>query len=1009
MRSDGSSPVGVAVLGQRGSGKTHLLGWVREQLHLADGYFFLIGLRDASTFWRSAALSMVEDLPRDAGEGSQLTGFLRRLAELVGAPPAVRQAAVGEAELSRASLDAFVDQLRKASPQVGMACQHTLRALVLLASDVFEQQDIGHAYLCGNDEGEHGERARWGIRRSRHTSQDVVRELSRLLALTGPTVIAVDQIDLLIAQSVKSAAGSETGLAGSPEDRLRQALVLEQVAGGLMALREATRRTLSIVSCLPQVWEMVRNYATDTVQDRFKPTATLWRIPTPELAEQLVARRFTERFAEVGFTPPYPTWPIAPVAFARARKFTPRQLLITVDTHVRACLRDGEVRELSDLRDTPQRPAGRPARRATEAELVSLDQEFAELRASVDPTLALALRSEDTRMPGLLHAGLTIWIAEADAAGAGFYVDPPPGRRPALHARLRRSLAEQREDEVHWCFRAVAPAHGNSELNRVRNAMTAAGLTEGVPKRRLFLLRNEDWNRGRRTAETLETFHKAGGEVLPLPDDDVRTLTALRELLEARGIDALRPWLAARRPAHGIALFQAAFLDVVEDLAPGLDDTTPEGSGTIGTEPLPPHKPDSEASTAPAVLVGRAREDGEPVGVDLAALRRHTVIFAGSGSGKTVLIRRLVEECARQGVSAIVLDPNNDLARLGDPWPEPPAGWWPGDEAAAADYLAHTEVVIWTPGTLAGRPLSFQPLPDFAEVRGDPDEFEQAVEAAVAALAPRARVEGKTPKASRGQAVLREALRHYGRQGSSELAGFIELLSELPEGVSQLDEATKLANELAQNLRAATVNDRLFASEVGAPVDPGVLLTPAPGRRSRISVVSFVGLASNESKQSFVNQLQLALFAWIKQHPAGDRPLGGLFVMDEAATLAPAQGMTPCTQSTIALTAQARKYGLGLVFATQAPKSLHNQISGNASTQFFGLLNVPAQIAAAKELARAKAGEVPDIGRLGKGEFYAAIEGAGFRKLQAPLCLSHHPASALTPEEVLAKITLDHE
>ena len=43
-------------------------------------------------------------------------------------------------------------------------------------------------------------------------------------------------------------------------------------------------------------------------------------------------------------------------------------------------------------------------------------------------------------------------------------------------------------------------------------------------------------------------------------------------------------------------------------------------------------------------------------------------------------------------------------------------------------------------------------------------------------------------------------------------------------------------------------------------------------------------------RQSFVNQLQMALFAWIKKHPAGDRPLGGLFVMDEAQTLAPASG-----------------------------------------------------------------------------------------------------------------------
>lgn len=42
----------------------------------------------------------------------------------------------------------------------------------------------------------------------------------------------------------------------------------------------------------------------------------------------------------------------------------------------------------------------------------------------------------------------------------------------------------------------------------------------------------------------------------------------------------------------------------------------------------------------------------------------------------------------------------------------------------------------------------------------------------------------------------------------------------------------------------------------------------------------------------------MALFAWIRQHPAGNRSFLGLLVMDEA---------------------QAHTYGLGLIFATQAP------------------------------------------------------------------------------------------
>ena len=249
---------------------------------------------------------------------------------------------------------------------------------------------------------------------------------------------------------------------------------------------------------------------------------------------------------------------------------------------------------------------------------------------------------------------------------------------------------------------------------------------------------------------------------------------------------------------------------------------------------------------------------------------------------------------------------------------------------------------------------------------------------------------------------MREALEYFaqGRVGA-ELDDLLALLADLPEDVGSLAKSTTIAADLAETLRAAVINDPLFGG-TGTPLDPGVLLTPSPGKRARVSVISLFGLTSNEQRQSFVNQLQMALFAWIKKNPAGDRPLGGLFVMDEAQTLAPSGGMTACTESTLALASQARKYGLGLVFATQAPKGIHNRIVGNAATQFFGFLNSPVQIAAARELAQAKGSAVLDISRLDTGEFYVSGD-SSFRKVIAPMCLSHHPSSAPTNEEVLSR------
>ncbi|WP_409073760.1 helicase HerA domain-containing protein [Micromonospora chalcea] len=1035
--STDSSPVGVAILGQRGTGKTHLIGTVRQQVQGRGGFFFLVELLEARTFWQRTAISMLEGLVRPMpDETTQLRAFLRRLADAVGAPRTVRRAVAGETELSRPALDAFVDLIRKKDRQIGTECQDTARALVLYAAEQSAVQDIGYDFLSSMDEEEPGQRAGWGLRRNRRAPQEVVRDISRLLAVVGPTVIAVDQIDLMIAQSVKATNQDARG-----EADWQTSLLLEQVASGLMALRETTRRTLSVVSCLPQTWRSIQQQATDTVQDRFREAAPLKEIPSVEVGRELVEKRFAVLFEGLGFTPPHPTWPVHPDAFQEVVGFTPRELLRRIDTHVRACLADGEARELRHLLHTsgervagdiaPATVTGPPPESRTNG-FGKLDARYAELVAAADT--ALSPQTEDARVPRLLEAGLTAWIAAQGAAVDAFSLDPiPAGTKPALHARLRHSLSEDSEDEEHWSFRAISAPHHIAVLNRIRNAITTAGLTEGVAKRRLFLLRSAEWSAGARTREVLDAFERAGGRRLPLDAPDVARLAALEQLIQDYGRETLRPWFADRRPASHITCLREALGDWpgapeavrTEERPEEAPDRPPVGTPppvtaaprsagpvptprSAGLDPAPPvvaPLPPVAGIDPERMEIGTVTGRPEPVGLDLEALRRHTVIFAGSGSGKTVLIRRLVEECALRGVSAIVLDPNNDLARLGETWPAAPPGWGADDARRAAEYLAGTDVVVWTPGRQAGRPLSFQPLPAFADVLDDPDGFTSAVNAAVATLAPHARVDGGTDKARLGRAVLREALIGYARSGASDLREFTDVLNDLPDGVSQLDSAPKLAAGMAQLLKAALINDPLLGG-VGTPVDPGELLTPPPGRRARVSVINLAGLPEDNQRQSFVNQLQLALFTWIKRHPAGDRPLGGLFVMDEAQTLAPSGAVTACTQSTLALTSQARKYGLGLVFATQAPKALHNQIPGNAATQFFGLLTVPVQIEAARDVARAKGTDVPDIGKLRTGQFYAAVEGARFVKMQAPMCLTYHPRSPLTAEEIVRLATL---
>ncbi|MFJ8964708.1 ATP-binding protein [Lentzea sp. NPDC102401] len=991
--SAGSNPIGLILQGRKGVGKTHLLGTVRSMVQETGGYFFLIEVSSAAMFWDDVAEAMRSELLRTDDTGQlQLIVLLRELCRGADVPEEVTKAIVNEAPLKPEHLDALVNGLRKVDARIATDCSAVIRALVLYASP---HSLTGQSYLEGLDD-DAGEYRRWGLVTKAKAARYVVRDISRVLAMTGPCVIAIDQLDTVIN---KAQDLIEDDL--SPEEASELALISD----GLMQLREITRRTLTIVACLPTTWIKLRQAASDTVGDRFTLTPILGSVTDPSIARTLVEKWLAVIYQSQGITPPHSTWPVAAEAFGDDwKEETPRTLLKRLHSHAEACLH-GEIRELRSFQEPEQQEAPVPAVPFTPKAgpvpdyLAELDAKFARLREKAALAAAdVRSQNEDDVMPALLLAGLRSWVTEIGNDDLAWHPEPQAEDK-SLHASLRHTVDEERDVEERWVFRLIASSHGNKVLRKFRNARAAAEDGRG---RHLVLIRkgSTGWT-GAKTKGEVAEFVQRGGKSVDVSDDDLRTFIALKEMWSSQSHQLLA-WLVARKPASSNTFLRKILPDPARSgTRSGHQETRPPPQPEQTTprpRPRQTPQPRSRPQSSGEIVLGM---DGE-IRIELESLRKHAIVFAGSGSGKTVLLRRIVEECALQGVSAIVLDPNNDLARLGDAWPEVPGEWRAGDEALAAEYFAGTEVVVWTPGRAAGRPLSFHPLPDFALVRGDEDEFGAAVEAAVARLVPHARIANETKFAVRGRAVFKEALKHYARNDRRDLNGLVDLLAELPDGVSKLYSATATAADLAETLRAAMVNDPLLAG-TGEATDPGALFEPSQGKKARISVISFVGLPSDEQRQGFISQLQLEVFAWIKRNPAVDRPLGGLMVMDEAQTIAPSGQATASTQTTILLASQARKYGLGLLLATQAPKGVHNQVTGNATTQFFGRLNSPAQIAAATEMARAKGSSIADISRLERGQFYVTGDTFGFRRMLAPLCLSHHPPSPLRLEEVIER------
>lgn len=406
------------------------------------------------------------------------------------------------------------------------------------------------------------------------------------------------------------------------------------------------------------------------------------------------------------------------------------------------------------------------------------------------------------------------------------------------------------------------------------------------------------------------------------------------------------------------------------------------------------------------MIVGRRLVAGQPqeeVTVPLDNLTKHVVILAGAGSGKTVLVRRLVEEAVLAGIPSIIVDGANDLVRMGDAWPQPPESFDEDERVKAKDYLDKADVVVWTPGREAGNPLTLGVMPDFAAVAKNADELQAAIDMTRSSLEPFV-APGKSAKDQVVRGVLASALRYFAESGGGDLRRFIEFLAELPdEASSGFEKGAKLAREAADLLRAAVETNPLLRSR-GVELDPGVLLNATAQGKVRVSVLNLSGLPNQQAQQSFVNQLAVTLFSWIKKNPAQGRSLRGLLIVDEARDFVPSGMTVPSKDNLIRLVAQARKYGLGIVFATQAPKSIDHNVIANASTQFYGRANSPASIEVVQEQLKNRGGTGADVAKLPKGTFYLFTEGMSSpAKVKTSLCLSHHPASPPGEDEILDK------
>ena len=361
---------------------------------------------------------------------------------------------------------------------------------------------------------------------------------------------------------------------------------------------------------------------------------------------------------------------------------------------------------------------------------------------------------------------------------------------------------------------------------------------------------------------------------------------------------------------------------------------------------------------------------------DSKDLTTHAVCVGMTGSGKTGLCVGLIEEAAIDGVPAIVIDPKGDLGNLMLTFPNLQAGdflpWINLDEASnkglsAQEYAAKqadlwkkgigswgqdgkriqrfkdaAEVLIYTPGSNAGIPVSILKsfaTPD-ASILSDSDLLNERISTTVSSLLGLLGIDAD-PIQSQEHILLSTILAHAWKQGNDlDLASLIQQVQSPPVNKIGVLDVESFYPEKERFKLVMALNNIIaspgFATWLeGAPLDIGNILYTESGK-PRVAIFSIAHLSDPE-RMFFVALLMNQIQNWMRSQP-GTSSLRALVYMDEIYGYLPPTSNPPSKKPFMTMLKQARAFGVGLVLATQNPVDLDYKALSNAGTWFVGRL-----------------------------------------------------------------------
>ncbi|MCK5593140.1 DUF853 family protein, partial [Candidatus Bathyarchaeota archaeon] len=320
------------------------------------------------------------------------------------------------------------------------------------------------------------------------------------------------------------------------------------------------------------------------------------------------------------------------------------------------------------------------------------------------------------------------------------------------------------------------------------------------------------------------------------------------------------------------------------------------------------------------------------------AFHRHFMALGASGSGKTVLCKCVMEEAVRNGIPLIIVDPQGDIASLalkGNPEEIERHGT---PLSIQQEFFEKARVALFTPASSKGIPISVNPLKFPSE--GTPrEESILALDMTATSLTSFLGYDLNSDAGKGAKAYLFMILEHLWQKGQpvKDMGHMANIVLKPPAKITGTlyDLVTKKEpQEIARKLRYLTVGTPSLMFQMGVQIDIDMFMNRNDGKVP-VNIIYMNTLSSANDKQFFMATLLRELYCWMLKNPSEEVQM--LFYVDEIAPYIPPYPRNPPPKEAYALLfKQARKYGLGLVAATQNVTDIDYKALAQVNTWCLG-------------------------------------------------------------------------